>query len=502
MSLADAAADAARLRVLQQKRAAAAASAASAETKKARQREYQRQRRADAALETAVRAGGGGAESAWTELEARLRGRIAPGARVVVARTAAERLRALTPVAAPPPPPPPSPSLPGGAPPPRADALGPVKLVSFFDGLGGAEISLIEALVGTSLGVRVVHAADNHPGKLKLSAAVAQVSGALRAEPTRRADLADESIYTPEYVASWGHCDILSAGLPCVHHSQEGNRKGQADEPRGLRHPKCARLVQALLRVVSLMHTPRCLVLECSEKLIHDPFFASDLEQPLLKTFEIVTHVVVDSDRWLPMSRKRVFVLAFATAADYDAFGGVQLPPCRELKLEDAILSDDDGRVPASAWDAVKAQRRGNKLSVAAVAVSALKFVAGKDRSKISVFKRESLRTQRSAKGVGGAGASARGGSKKGRRAVVPRGLLHTLIKSPSGVWRVRTRRGTRSLVAAECGRIFGVPLRYINAMVAAASDCAVVSALGDGFAIPVVRDVFRALLRAFGFGI
>ena len=49
---------------------------------------------------------------------------------------------------------------------------------------------------------------------------------------------------------------------------------------------------------------------------------------------------------------------------------------------------------------------------------------------------------------------------------------------------------------------LLGVPPKYVVAMLRVASDGAVVAALGDGFAVPVVRDVLRKVLRVGGYGV
>jgi hypothetical protein len=112
------------------------------------------------------------------------------------------------------------------------------------------------------------------------------------------------------------------------------------------------------------------------------------------------------------------------------------------------------------------------------------------------VFKRDKFSTL-----AGAAGAAALKGPKVRRkvRRGAARGVLPTLIKSGSGVLRVRDAVGTRSLCARECGALHGVPAAFVEAMLAVALDARVVAAIGDGFAISVVRDLLKAVLRAGG---
>jgi site-specific DNA-cytosine methylase len=147
----------------------------------------------------------------------------------------------------------------------------------------------------------------------------------------------------------------------------------------------------------------------------------------------------------------------------------------------------------------------------AARAVAGLSFVRGKPRSAIGVHKRGKFSTLAGAAGavalkgpklMGGAQREAPLKAQRKVRRGTKRGVLPTLIKSGSGVLRVRDTVGTRSLCARECGALHGVPVIYIEAMLAVASDARVVAALGDGFAIPVVRDLLKAVLRACGWGV
>jgi len=444
---------------------------------------------------------------AWAELEPLLRERVR-GLHVVAARNAAERLRELAPLHGPVAPPlmPPLAHLPV-APPvaplgtlPPVDPSRPLRVASLFDGYGGALIALLAALVGSSVLVEVVHAADRERGKVALAAAVAAASGVPHAPP-QRADIADETLYTAAFCASWGVLDLLVAGFPCIYHSPEGRKEGVA---RNLRLPECKALADAFFRVLSLT-TARVVVVECSAFLAADPFFQSDFLDRLEETFW-VAHVVLDASRWLPMNRERIYLLCFREHAAYEAFSGVAEPPQREVRLDAVIFAADDARLPRSVYDASRSARSG-KVSVAARSVAKQPLLKGKARSAIGVFKRDAFRALATAKRVsaGKRAPKTKHALKATWRAVrrgVKRAVAPTLIHSSSGVLRLRDGVGTRSLCARECGALLGVPLVYIEAMLRVASDAAVVSALGDGFAVPVVRDVLKAVLRVCGYGV
>jgi len=470
-------------------RAASAAAAAAA----ARDADCAAARRRVVALAAAVRARSDASAAAWAELEPLLRER-ARSANVVAARGAAELLRELAPVvpaapALPAPPVAPAVPLPALLP---VDPSRPLRVASLFDGYGGFLIALLAALVGTSLRVEVVHAADKARGKVALATAVAAASGVPHAPPLA-ADVTDASTYTAAFCAAWGVLDILFAGFPCVFHSPEGRVAGAR---KTLRTPACKALVDGFFRVLGLA-TARVVIIECSPWLAADPFFRTDFLDRLEARFW-AAHVVLDGSRWLPMNRERIYIVCFADHAAYAAFDGVAAPPRREVRLADALLPCGHALLPRGVYDAAKQQTSGVR-SRAARAVAELPLLAGRGSSEIGVFKRGAFRALAKAK-LSPKGAAS--GVRRAARRGVKRGVVPTLIKSSSGVLRLRDARGPRALCARECGALLGVPPRFIEAMLRVASDATVVSALGDGFAVPVVRDLLKKVLRVCGWGI
>jgi site-specific DNA-cytosine methylase len=370
----------------------------------------------------------------------------------------------------------------------------PLRLVSLFDGYGGTLIALLLALAKSVITVEVAHAADIFPWKVALAAAVAAASSAVHLAPPLAADITDASVYTAAFIASWGAVDLLVAGFPCVFHSEEGRRKGVTTN---LRTPACKALVDGFFRVLSLA-TARIIIVECSARLLADPYYETDFRARLAALGYWVSYIVLDANAWLPINRKRVFIVCFRSAEAYEAFTStcwVMQPPQREARVDAVLLPPRHALLPRSCYDAVKSAAR-RTLSVAAQAVAGLPILRGKARSAIGVFKRDKFSTL-----AGAAGAAALKGPKVRRKVCrgAARGVLPTLIKSGSGVLRVRDAVGTRSLCARECGALHGVPAAFVEAMLAVALDARVVAAIGDGFAISVVRDLLKAVLRAGG---
>ena len=70
-----------------------------------------------------------------------------------------------------------------------------------------------------------------------------------------------------------------------------------------------------------------------------------------------------------------------------------------------------------------------------------------------------------------------------------------TLTKS--GAYMLRDAAGVRTLTGREVAKLHGYPERVVAAFEAVASSNQIVAAVGDGFAVLVVRDLLKAALRA-----
>ena len=76
-------------------------------------------------------------------------------------------------------------------------------------------------------------------------------------------------------------------------------------------------------------------------------------------------------------------------------------------------------------------------------------------------------------------------------------GVSPTLVKSSSGAFMIRDLFGVRVLTGREVALIHCYPEEAITAFESVASSNQIVEAIGDGFVIPVVRDVLRSCLMA-----
>lgn len=471
------------------KRIAVRAKSAAFADLKVQSRAYFNERRRLLSLADSVRARDGSSSEAWVELMPLLLNRI-DGKSIIASRNAGRLLRELSSIAS-------ShtapcvPYLTSAIVSPPINFSRPIRVASLFDGYSGFLIALLEALAGSLLDVDVVHAADSMQSKVNLAAAVASICGMRHHAPPIKADVTDTAFYTETYCASLGALDLLAAGFPCIFHSPEGRKKGVV---KNLRAPECKALADGFFRILSLTK-PRNVIIECSAFLKKDPYFDSDFLNRLGETYW-VAHIVLDAARWLCINRERVYLICFRDHAAYSAFTAVSPPPCTEVRLASVLLPPGHPLLPSSVYDVVKA--RGEAISIAAHTVAEQPLITGMGRSKVGVFKRKIFRALRTAKPQ----ASPKAGKVARMRSVIKRGVVPTLIKSSSGVLRVRDERGSRSLCARECARLHGVPSRYTEAMLTVSSDAGVVAAIGDGFAIPVVRDVLKSVLRASGYGV
>ena len=368
----------------------------------------------------------------------------------------------------------------------------PLRFVSLFDGFGGALVALVLALIGAPhVSVEFVYAADKEKWKTQLAQAVCATASSIHnvthLSAPHVADITNKSMYTPEFCANFGDVDLTVAGIPCISHTQEANGNKKV---RGLRSPECKAIVDGFFNVISNVKTD-CLVIECSAKLQADPFFQEDILDRLVLIGLSPCSMILEANNWLPINRLRLFIICFRHYKHYENFWGVAIPTSREISLSSIILPPGHIDLPIGCYDHVKQGNRAS-LSLAATAVSAMPLLKGKGHSIPGVFKRKQFKTLKRAR--------QKIGSRRMRK--VKRGVVPTLIKSSSGVLRLRDTIGTRSFCAVECGQLMGIPLMFVRAMLKIKSNSQVVQALGDGFAISCLRDLLKNALRACGWGI
>ena len=383
-------------------------------------------------------------------------------------------------------------------------ALCAVKVVELAAGIGGAReaLSQLPALMGAHWSFSHVHASDFDKGKVDGYNAAA-AAAAPPAPAAVLADVTDKAFFTPELVASWGAVGLLVSSIPCTSFSPLGKRLGLA---------ACAAFLAGLFRIVRLAK-PKALVFECTSGLERDPLFESKFLKPLAAAGYNCSYALVDARAWVGVARTRLFLVCFLKDAAAQARFDFPLGPDRRaVKLHSVILpAFRKGAPPGTAMaplesyfrtaalrrrrkakakaaaaaiggDAAKAtaktaaagRLRQRDLSIAARAVGKLPFLRGRQHSRVVTFQFGRVNAIRTSRGV-----------------------APTLVKSGSGALMLRDAFGVRRLVGAEVAALHGYSAATVAALGRALSSNQVAAAVGDGFVVPVVRDVLRAALAA-----
>ena len=380
-------------------------------------------------------------------------------------------------------------------------ALCAVKVVELAAGIGGAReaLSQLPALMGAHWSFSHVHASDFDQGKVDGYNAAA-AAAAPPAPPAVLADVTDKAFFTPELVASWGSVGLLVSSIPCTSFSPLGKRLGLA---------ACAAFLAGLFRIVRLAK-PKALVFECTSGLERDPLFEPKFLKPLAAAGYNCSYALVDARAWVGVARTRLFLVCFLEDAaaqarfDFplgpdrravklhsvilpafrkDAPPGTAMAPLESYFRTAALLRRRKAKAKAAAaaigGDAAKAKAaagrlRQRDLSIAARAVGKLPFLRGRQHSRVVTFQFGRVNAIRTSRGV-----------------------APTLVKSGSGALMLRDAFGVRRLVGAEVAALHGYSAATVAALGRALSSNQVAAAVGDGFVVPVVRDVLRAALAA-----
>ena len=377
-------------------------------------------------------------------------------------------------------------------------ALCAVKVVELAAGIGGAReaLSQLPALMGAHWSFSHVHASDFDQGQVDGYNAAA-AAAAPPAPAAVLADVTDKAFFTPELVASWGAVGLLVSSIPCTSFSPLGKRLGLA---------ACAAFLAGLFRIVRLAK-PKALVFECTSGLERDPLFEPRFLKPLAAAGYNCSYALVDARAWVGVARTRLFLVCFledaAAQARFDfplgpdrravklhsvilpayrkgAPPGTAMAPLESYFRTAALLRRRKAKAAASAaagGDAAKAaagRLRQRDLSIAARAVGRLPFLRGRPHSRVVTFQFGRVNAIRTSRGV-----------------------APTLVKSGSGALMLRDTHGVRRLVGAEVAALHGYSAATVAALGRALSSNQVAAAVGDGFVVPVVRDVLRAALAA-----
>jgi site-specific DNA-cytosine methylase len=386
------------------------------------------------------------------------------------------------------------------APPPPPRRV--VNAVHLACGVGGSMIAIMmlqQLACFANVEFRSAFAGDYDASKLVLfdAAAAAMV-------PPQPAgvvsDMTDRAFFTPQRVAGWGPLHVLASSVPCTSLSSLGKRDG-------LRNKAVAAFIAGLLHVIGLALAP-IVMLECTKQLEHDPRFKKLILAPLRKLGYSFAIQTLDARHWVGAARLRMYLVAFRSAAACEAFSFPAPPPSREVRLWRCILPAFDPRAPAgtrmasaSSYFVTRIQRRKLAAAMQAAQRAGRKQPTAKQLEKAQTVGEHELSI--AARAISQLPLI----SKRGISHVVTfhfgrvTAIEHTYGVAPtlttSGTYMLRDAFGVRAVSGAETARLHGYPEPVVAAFEAAAGSSRIVSAIGDGFCINVVRDVLKAALRA-----
>ena len=405
----------------------------------------------------------------------------------------------------------------------RLLASSDIVAVELLSGLGGALCALAElAERGTVRSVRVPLAVDVNPTKNLLRDALARVRLPRTAAPKALAlDVCDPRCARHAAKLA-GTVDVLVSSIPCVDFSMLGKKAGM---------PAILDFLCSWYKVIAAAR-PRLLLVECVERLetADREAFASKIIAPLRRQGYGVVWQAVDADAWLPIRRSRLLIAArLGDAVPWeDAFDFPRGPDRRAFSLDRVLLAPlgaqqpqpqpraskrrkVDGaaakkvkpavrpEAPASAYYVHRAAERlgvplsrvpKRELAAPGRALLDVPFIHGKTRTPLLTYHfgaTHEIKGRRTAKRV----------AEDGRRVGPQRGVAPTLVASTSGSLLVRDAHGARVVTGREVALLHGYDERDVQAFESVTdSSNGIASAVGDGFAVPVVRDVLRRMLE------
>ena len=378
-----------------------------------------------------------------------------------------------------------------------------ISLVDLCCGCGGQLLAmklLLETPRYDSYRLRVPFACDISPSKLSLYNSMASSYGFPLAT---LADITDETYFVHSLIKAWGHVDVLMSSIPCTSFSSLGKRGG-------LLGVSIQAFVKSILRIISIVLSPVC-VFECVTQLESDKLFQEVIIQPLTALGYNCSWFSLDASTWAPTKRKRLFIVCQTDATSFKQFRIPRGQKCREKRLYSCLLRAYDPRkeavgdmAPLSSY----AIKRASKMSLTEADLS-IKNIANRNRV--------SLTASDIAKAMGVSLDDLSRAAKAVWQLPFIRERLHshvvtyhfdritqikntygvspTLVKSSSGMFMIRDTFGVRVLTGREVALIHCYPEDAIKAFESVASSNQIVEAIGDGFVIPVVRDVLRAAL-------
>ena len=384
-----------------------------------------------------------------------------------------------------------------------------IVLVDVAGGCGGSLIAMaaaVQRLVddGTRITLEVAHASDIKKDKAVMySAAAAALNIPV---DVCVADVRDETFFTELLLQSWG-ADVLSSCFICKSVSKAGAKKGLK---------AIVDYITGLFRIIRICR-PKQLFLECVEEIESDPDFLRLIIEPLEAMGYKLIHGKRDGSDYADVRRSRWYCIGTLDIDEFNHINTLPPPPDRrrsDLKLKTILLPPH--RVTVGVRDSTLKVLRGraviDPLSRDAAPRWAYlgKGLLTKAQKAIQVAFGDADRFRYSSGIVNYQFFNVN---------EVIGFLAPTLTATASSDWYYRDAYGIRLVVALEIALLHGYPLPAIQALLLASrslalakqlrtkkvlkgcldarADAIVRRAVGDGFILPVVEDIFYRMLRA-----
>ncbi len=355
-------------------------------------------------------------------------------------------------------------------------------LVELFAGIGGAGIALAPAF-------STVFANDISPMKADVF------------RHNHSGTHLDTRSVTKLRAADLPHADLLWASFPCQDHSVQGHRKGFTDGSRG------SLVFQVMRLLAELELLGRLPPVLCFENVAG---FVSHAEgrdfaalcQSLVSMGYLVGALVVDAERWLPVLRKRVFVVAVRKDIEVPAGLCARVPVAawHSLPLQDAVAALPLHVRKAWRWWTMPEPTEPRPPLAAMLDEAATWFPAERTARYLSTCNADDTAALELARQLGpvlatmDAQRSPRGPNVERFYRVHTDGVVRCLTAGQAHQRLLLADEGgisMRDFTAAEQARLSGLPDGFL--MPASAADARQV--VGEGLAIPAVAWLGQHLL-------
>jgi DNA (cytosine-5)-methyltransferase 1 len=268
--------------------------------------------------------------------------------------------------------------------------------------------------------------------------------------------------------------DLLLAGFPCQPFSIAGvSKKNALNRPHGFACETQGTLFFEVERILR-HHRPKAFVLENVKNLVnHDRG----------NTFRTIHHVlandlgyhvqwkIIDAKSWVPQHRERIFIVGFRDETDFD-FSTMKIPdPMKGPKLETILHSENGTEKPDRPFTAGRQATVSDKYTLSDHLWRYLKDYAEKHRKAGNGF------------GFGLFGPED-----------VARTLSARYFKDGSEILIRQKGEAPRRLTPRECARLMGFDEPGGASFKIPVSDTQAYKQFGNSVAVPLFREVARAM--------